>query len=89
MVTGFVVGWTVHNGFGALLAGVALLLLFAFAMAWIGVWLGLSVPTVEVAQQVVVHGHLPDHVRVERVRPDREHARPGSSRSPSGTRPAR
>ncbi len=26
--------------------------LFAFAMAWIGVWLGLSVPTVEVAQQV-------------------------------------
>ena len=36
----------------ALLQGVALLLLFAFAMAWIGVWLGLSVPTVEVAQQV-------------------------------------
>ena len=29
-----------------------LLLLFAFAMAWVGVWLGLSVPTVEVAQQV-------------------------------------
>ena len=24
-------------------------------MSWIGVWLGLSVPTVEVAQQVVVH----------------------------------
>ena len=52
MVTGFAVGWTNHNGFGALLAGIALLLLFAFAMAWIGVWLGLSVPTVEVAQQV-------------------------------------
>src|SRR5688500_1528913 len=29
-----------------------LLLLFGFAMAWIGVWVGLSVPTVEVAQQV-------------------------------------
>jgi ABC-type multidrug transport system permease subunit len=27
-------------------------LLFAFAMSWLGVWLGLSVPTVEVAQQV-------------------------------------
>ena len=52
MVTGFAVGWTIHNGFIALLEGVALLLLFAFAMAWIGVWLGLSVPTVEVAQQV-------------------------------------
>jgi ABC-2 type transport system permease protein len=35
-----------------LFAGVGLLLLFAFAMSWIGVWLGLSVPTVEVAQQV-------------------------------------
>jgi len=29
-----------------------LLLLFAFSMAWLGVWLGLSVPAVEVAQQV-------------------------------------
>jgi ABC-2 type transport system permease protein len=52
MLTGLVVGWTVNTGFVALLEGVALLLLFAFAMAWIGVWLGLSVPTVEVAQQV-------------------------------------
>ena len=55
MVTGLVVGWSVHTGVVAFLAGVALLLLFAFAMSWIGVWLGLSVPTVEVAQQVVVH----------------------------------
>jgi len=52
MLSGVAVGWTVHTGFVALLQGVALLLLFAFAMAWIGVWLGLSVPTVEVAQQV-------------------------------------
>ncbi len=52
MLSGLAVGWTVHTGFVALLQGVALLLLFAFAMAWIGVWLGLSVPTVEVAQQV-------------------------------------
>ena len=52
MLSGLVVGWTVHTGFVALLAGFALLLLFAFAMAWVGVWLGLSVPTVEVAQQV-------------------------------------
>ena len=52
MLTGLLVGWTVNTGFVALLEGIALLLLFAFAMAWIGVWLGLSVPTVEVAQQV-------------------------------------
>jgi len=52
MATGFVVGWTNHNGFAALFEGVALLLLFAFAMSWIGIWLGTSVPSVEVAQQV-------------------------------------
>ncbi len=52
MLTGLVVGWTTHTGIAALIAGVALILLFAFAMSWIGVWLGLSVPTVEVAQQV-------------------------------------
>jgi ABC transporter DrrB family efflux protein len=52
MLSGLAVGWTVHTGFVALLQGVALLLLFAFAMSWIGVWLGLSVPTVEVAQQL-------------------------------------
>ena len=53
MLSGLAVGWTVHTGIGALLAGIGLLLLFAFAMAWIGVWLGLNVPTVEVAQQVI------------------------------------
>jgi ABC-2 type transport system permease protein len=52
MLSGLVVGWRVNTGIPQLLAGVVLLLLFAFAMAWIGVWLGLSVPTVEVAQQV-------------------------------------
>jgi ABC transporter DrrB family efflux protein len=52
MASGWVVGWTVRTGLWELVAGIALLLLFAFAMAWIGVWLGLSVPTVEVAQQV-------------------------------------
>jgi ABC transporter DrrB family efflux protein len=52
MLSGVAVGWTVNTGFVALLQGVALLLLFAFAMSWIGVWLGLNVPTVEVAQQV-------------------------------------
>lgn len=52
MLSGLVVGWTIRTGVPALFAGVGLLLLFAFAMSWLGVWLGLSVPTVEVAQQV-------------------------------------
>jgi len=53
MLSGVVVGWTVNTGLSGLLAGVLLLLLFAFAMSWLGIWLGLSVPSVEVAQQAV------------------------------------
>jgi ABC-2 type transport system permease protein len=53
MLSGLAVGWTVHTGFGALVGGVALLLLFAFAMSWLGIYLGLSVPSVEVAQQAI------------------------------------
>jgi ABC-2 type transport system permease protein len=52
MLSGLAVGWTVRTGIPEFFAGVGLLLLFAFAMSWVGVWLGLSVPTVEVAQQV-------------------------------------
>jgi ABC transporter DrrB family efflux protein len=52
MATGFVVGWRVES-LPALAAGFALLLFFAYGMAWLGVWLGLNVPTVEVAQQVI------------------------------------
>ncbi len=52
MLSGLVVGWGVHTSIPEFLLGVLLLVLFAFAMSWIGIWLGLSVPTVEVAQQV-------------------------------------
>jgi ABC-2 type transport system permease protein len=52
MLSGLVVGWTVRTGIPELLAGIALLLL-AFAMSWLGIWMGLNVPTVEVAQQVI------------------------------------
>ena len=52
MVTGFVIGWRVES-IPALAAGFLLLLFFAYGMAWLGVWLGLNVPTVEVAQQVI------------------------------------
>ena len=52
MLTGLVVGWSVHTGILEFLAGFGLLILFVFAMSWIGIWLGTMVPTVEVAQQV-------------------------------------
>ncbi len=52
MATGFVIGWRVES-IPSLFAGFALLLFFAYGMTWLGVWLGLNVPTVEVGQQVV------------------------------------
>ena len=52
MVTGFVIGWRVESIPG-LIAGFLLLLVFAYGMVWLGVWLGLNVPTVEVGQQVI------------------------------------
>jgi len=52
MLSGLAVGWRVHSNILDFFAGVGLLLLFVFAMSWVGVWLGLMVPTVETANQV-------------------------------------
>ena len=52
MLSGLVVGWRVHGTLGDFLLAVGLMLFFTFAMAWIGVLLGLLVKTVEVAQQL-------------------------------------
>ena len=52
MLSGLVVGWTVNSGPVAFVAGVLGCLAYAFVMSWVGVWLGLRLPTVEVAQQV-------------------------------------
>ena len=52
MLTGFAIGWRVES-IPALVAGFGLLLFFGYGMVWLGVWLGLNVPTVEVGQQVI------------------------------------
>jgi ABC transporter DrrB family efflux protein len=52
MVSGLAVGWRIRNGIGPFFAGLAIALLFAYAMSWLGVFVGQLVPTVEVAQQV-------------------------------------
>jgi ABC-2 type transport system permease protein len=53
VLSGLAVGWRVHTGIPAFIGGIGLLLLFVFAMSWLGIWMGLHVPTVEVAQQVI------------------------------------
>jgi hypothetical protein len=49
-LTGLVVGWRINSSAPEAAAGFALLLLFSFAMSWIGAFIGLSVRNVEVAQ---------------------------------------
>lgn len=50
---GVVVGWRAHRGLLAAVAAFALLLLFAYALAWAGVYLGLLVRNEETADQLV------------------------------------
>jgi ABC-2 type transport system permease protein len=52
MLSGLVVDWRVNTNVADFFAGVGLLLMFVFVMSWVGVYIGLSVPTVEVANQV-------------------------------------
>src|SRR4029453_7283845 len=50
--SGLAVGWRVHGTVAEFFLAVALMLFFTFAMAWIGVYIGLLVPSVEVGQQL-------------------------------------
>lgn len=52
MLSGLAVGWRPHCNVFEFVAGVILLMLFVFAMSWVGIWLGLTVRTVESANQV-------------------------------------
>jgi ABC-2 type transport system permease protein len=52
MVTGFVVGWRIRSSFLEAFAGVALLLLFAYALSWVMAFLGMSVRSPEVINNV-------------------------------------
>lgn len=47
---GYVVGWRIHGGVADAVLAFAVILLFAFAMSWVGALTGLLSPTVEVAQ---------------------------------------
>lgn len=49
MICGVIVGWRFHNGIVEFLGAVGLMLLFAFAMLWVGAFIGLSVGNPQVA----------------------------------------
>jgi ABC transporter DrrB family efflux protein len=49
-VTGLLIGWRIREGFVNGVLGFALLLLFGFAMIWLGIWVGSLMRTVEAVQ---------------------------------------
>jgi ABC transporter DrrB family efflux protein len=49
-LTGLAVGWGVHDGVVQGVAGFALLVLFGFAMVWVGIWVGSMMRSVEAVQ---------------------------------------
>ena len=53
VVAGLIVGWGIHDGIVAAIAGFALILLFAYAVTWAGILLGLLVRTPDAAQGFV------------------------------------
>lgn len=52
MLSGLAVGWRVNSSLTEFLLAVLLLGAFTFAMTWVGVFIGMKAPTVEVVQQV-------------------------------------
>jgi len=48
-VTGYLVGWRIEDGLLNAIIAYALLLLFAYTVAWIGAWIGLYMPNPETA----------------------------------------
>ena len=58
-VTGLLIGWRVHNGFGQAVLGFALLLLFGFAMMWFGILAGSRLKSAEAVQGVMFTAVFP------------------------------
>jgi ABC-2 type transport system permease protein len=54
MGVGYLLGWRANGGFGALLAALGLLLLFRFAMLWIGIHLAMVAGKPEMVQAVQI-----------------------------------
>ena len=52
-LTGVIIGWRIDAGFGSALAGFGLLLLFAFAMLWVGTLLGVAARSTDAVQGVL------------------------------------
>ena len=50
LAIGVAIGFRFQNGFGPVIAGMALIILFGISLTWVGVYIGISVKDVETAQ---------------------------------------
>jgi ABC transporter DrrB family efflux protein len=50
LAIGMAIGFRFENGFGPVIAGMALIILFGISLTWVGVFIGISVKDVETAQ---------------------------------------
>ena len=48
-ITGLAVGWRIHNGFADAALAYLMFAVFAYAITWVGAWIGLHMPNSEVA----------------------------------------
>jgi ABC-type multidrug transport system permease subunit len=48
-ITGLAVGWRIHNGFSDAALAYFMFATFAYAITWVGAWIGLHMPNSEVA----------------------------------------
>ncbi len=74
LLTALAMGWRSDGGLLAFLGAVGLLLWLRFALIWIGVWLGLLMPSPEAAGGLYWRG-LPAHHGLQRLRGALDHAR--------------
>ena len=58
-LTGLAVGWRIHEGLPKAVLGYALLLLFGFAMIWVGIYVGSSLGSVEAVNGVMFSTMFP------------------------------
>ncbi len=52
-VTGLLIGWRIRNGVGEAVLAFVVLLLFGFAMIWLGIWVGSAMRSVEAVNGVM------------------------------------
>ena len=86
VITGWVIGWRPENGLAGVVAGLAVAVLFAYALSWFTACIGLHGERSGVGAGRRADDPVPARVRVDRARARRRDCPTGCASSPTGTR---